>query len=93
MFVETFNKWQKERKRFLIKITIFTFVFFLALPLSIELFPNLMGRPIIGWMSLAWLFGFMQIVVTWILGWLYWKKAKKLDAQLKKAVHKLEAIE
>lgn len=92
-FMEVFNKWQKERKHFLVKITFFTFFFFLALPLSIELFPNFMGEPVVGWISFAWIFGFTQIIVTWILGWIYWKKAQKLDALLNEAVHELEAVE
>lgn len=91
--MERLNKWRKERKRFLTIISVFTFFFFLALPLSIELFPNFMAKPVVGWISLAWLFGFMQVIVTWLLCWIYWKKAKKLDALLQEAVRELEATE
>src|SRR5699024_12080474 len=75
------------------KVISFTFLFFLTLPISIELFPTFMNQPVIGWMTFAWLFGFAQIIVTWLLGWMYWKKAKRLDALLNEAVRELEAID
>jgi len=90
--METLNQWQKERKSFLMKVISFTFLFFLTLPISIELFPTFMNQPVIGWMTFAWLFGFAQIIVTWLLGWMYWKKAKRLDALLNEAVRELEAM-
>src|SRR5699024_6932883 len=90
--METLNQWQKERKSFLMKVISFTFLFFLTLPISIELFPTFMNQPVIGWMTFAWLFGFAQIIVTWLLGWMYWKKAKRLDALLNEAVRELDVM-
>lgn len=91
--METLKKWQKERKSFLIKLISFTLLFFIALPISIELFPTFMNRTVIGWVTFAWLFGFLQIIVTWLLGWMYWVKAKRLDELLNEAVRELEATE
>lgn len=78
-FMENFLQWKKERRKFLILITLFSVVFFLSLPISIGLFPKLMNMAPFGLFTLAWILAFLQIAMTWLIGYLYWHKMKQLD--------------
>jgi len=80
--VEVLKRWKSERRHFLIKISVFAFFFYMFLPISIGLFPDFMSTPRLGWVSWAWIYSFAQIGVTWLLGWIYWVKAKELDKLL-----------
>lgn len=91
--MEIFEKWKQERRKFILKMTIFSIVFFLSLPISIGLFPEFMSQPRFGWLSFAWLLGFAQIGVTWLLCWFYWLKAEQLDELLIEVKRQLEAAE
>lgn len=73
-------RWKKERRKFFTKIILFSLVFFLSLPIGIGVFPKAFtsSSPIMG-ISWAWLYAFMQVITTWIIGWIYWKKAKYFD--------------
>lgn len=91
--MEVLNRWKSERRKFLIKMTVFAFIFYISLPISIGLFPEFMGSPRFDWISIAWIYGFAQILMTWFLGQLYWWKSKELDALLVKVERETEAAE
>ncbi len=91
--MESLKKWKSERRTFLIKISVFAFIFYMFLPISIGLFPDFMGKPFISWISWAWVYSFAQIGVTWWLGRIYWVKAKKLDQHLVEMKREAEAVE
>lgn len=57
----------------------FASIFYFLLPVSIGFFPDFMSQPRIGWVSLAWIYSFTQVGMTWLIGWVYWTKAKELD--------------
>lgn len=91
--MEIIQEWKKMRKVFLIKLTSFAIVFYLSLPVSIGLFPEFMSQPRIGWVSIAWIYSFMQIGMTWILGFIYWIKSKQFDELIVKMKREAEAAE
>jgi uncharacterized membrane protein (DUF485 family) len=70
---------QRARRRFVIPATVFFLVFYLALPVSVAVAPHLMGRPVLGSLSLAFAFGLAQFVVAWLLATLYIVAAKSFD--------------
>jgi len=73
----------QEKKRFLLPMLIFLLVFYFMLPLSLAFFPKAMGRmSIIPGLSWGWLYTFLQIPMTWLLGWMYHQKSKKFDREL-----------
>lgn len=72
-------KWKQERRLFLIWITILALIFYLALPFSLAIIPETMNTSPIGSLSWAWIYAFIQVIMTWIIGWIYWIKAKQLD--------------
>lgn len=82
---EKYIQLMREKKLFLIRALSFSFVFYFMLPISLTLFPKVMNQisfiPGITW---AWLYAFSQIIMIWILGWLYHQKAKKIDRTLER---------
>ncbi len=77
--METIKRWKQERRLFLISITVLAIIFYLAFPLSLSVIPDTMNKPAIGNLSWAWSYAFLQVLMTWLLGWIYWIKAKQLD--------------
>ncbi|MCF3943667.1 DUF485 domain-containing protein [Oceanobacillus alkalisoli] len=75
-----YEKIWREKRRFILTAVSFAFLFYFLLPVSLIYFPETMNRqsfiPGVTW---AWAYAFLQIIMIWLLGWLYHLKAKKLD--------------
>ncbi|GGA93051.1 DUF485 domain-containing protein [Ornithinibacillus halotolerans] len=75
----------RRRNKLLVPIIILVFLFYFMLPLSLIFLPDVMNQtsfiPGITW---AWLYAFLQIPMTWTVGWIYHIKAKKFDEQIEK---------
>ena len=69
-----------RKKRFLIPLCAFFFVFYFALPVLTSYVPSVMNRPAVGAITWAWLFAFAQFVMIWALCGLYVRKAESFDA-------------
>ncbi|NBJ69088.1 DUF485 domain-containing protein [Roseburia sp. 1XD42-34] len=70
----------KRKKRFLLQMLVFLLAFYFMLPLSLALFPDFMNSTsILFEFTWGWLYAFLQIPMTWVLGWLYCRKAKQFD--------------
>lgn len=72
----------KQKKKFVISITIFSTAFYLMLPLSIVFFPHVMATPIWHYFNLGWVLAFAQFVMTWGIGLLYLYKARQFDQHI-----------
>ncbi|WHX99708.1 DUF485 domain-containing protein [Neobacillus sp. DY30] len=81
----SFQKLLSEKKKFIIPITIFFFCFYFALPILTS-FSTVLNNKFIGSISWAWVFAFLQFVMTWGLCMLYSKKAAKFDDLAEKVV-------
>lgn len=80
-----FQQLIQRKKRFLIPMTLFIMLFYFGLPLAISLYPTWMGRTIPGvYFSWAWLYAFVQLGMTWFVGWFYWRKAQTFDSLVEK---------
>ncbi|MEI3607167.1 DUF485 domain-containing protein [Pseudogracilibacillus sp. SE30717A] len=77
--MDTIKRWKQERRLFVVSITVLAIIFYLALPLSLSVIPDTMNKPAIANVSWAWIYAFMQVLMTWLIGWVYWIKAKQLD--------------
>lgn len=72
----------ERRKRLLFTLAL-VFLFYFMLPLSLTLLPELMNRTsFIPGLTWAWAYAFLQIPMTWIIGWLYHVKAKKFEEKI-----------
>ena len=77
---EKYIKLMRVKKIFLIRALSFSFIFYFMLPIGLTIFPEEMNKiSFIPGMTWAWLYAFLQIIMIWILGWLYHQKAKKID--------------
>jgi uncharacterized membrane protein (DUF485 family) len=74
----SFQALLSEKKKFIIPLTIFFFCFYFALPIMTS-YSTLLNNKFIGNISWAWVFAFLQFIMTWGLCMLYSKKAAKFD--------------
>ncbi|MDF2787834.1 MAG: hypothetical protein K0S80_932 [Neobacillus sp.] len=81
----SFQRLLSEKKKFIIPITIFFFCFYFALPILTS-YSTVLNNKFIGSISWAWVFAFLQFVMTWGLCMLYSKKAAKFDDLAEKVV-------
>ncbi|WP_042149797.1 DUF485 domain-containing protein [Paucisalibacillus sp. EB02] len=75
----------QSKKRILVPTIILVLLFYFMLPLSLIFFPDAMNQtsfiPGVTW---AWAYGFLQIPMTWLIGWIYHIKATTFDQQIEK---------
>ncbi|ULT56057.1 DUF485 domain-containing protein [Neobacillus drentensis] len=81
-----FQNLLSEKKKFIIPITIFFFCFYFALPILTS-YSTILNHNFIGSITWAWVFAFLQFVMTWGLCMLYSKKATKFDKLAEKVIH------
>jgi uncharacterized membrane protein (DUF485 family) len=74
----SFQTLLSEKKKFIIPLTIFFFSFYFALPILTS-YSTVLNTKFIGDITWAWVFAFLQFVMTWGLCMLYSKKAAKFD--------------
>lgn len=75
----TFQKLLHRKKRYIVKLTLFFFSYFLLLPILTSYFPTLMTYSVYGNLTFAWIFAFSQFAMTGIICYLYYHKAKSFD--------------
>lgn len=73
-----FQTLLSEKKKFIIPTTIFFFCFYFALPILTS-YSTILNHKFIGSITWAWVFAFLQFIMTWVLCMLYSKKAAKFD--------------
>jgi uncharacterized membrane protein (DUF485 family) len=81
----SFQKLLSEKKKFIIPLTIFFFCFYFALPILTS-YTTILNHKFIGSITWAWVFAFLQFVMTWVLCMLYSKKAARFDELAKEVV-------
>ena len=81
----------RARRQFIVPLTIFFLLFYLALPVGIALAPGFMNSPLLESLSVANIFGFVQIVVALALLALYMHKARSFDAKAQEIVSRATA--
>jgi uncharacterized membrane protein (DUF485 family) len=72
----SFKEYARKRKAFLIPATIFFVVFFFGLPILASFTTVLNGRAI-GPLTWAYVYGFAQFAMTWIVMHLYVNRANQ----------------
>lgn len=81
----SFKELLRKKKALIIPVVLFFLLFYFGLPLSVWLFPEMMeyerGPFHLPWW---WVYAFLQLIITWFLGWIYWVKAKGFDKMVEK---------
>jgi uncharacterized membrane protein (DUF485 family) len=75
-----FAELLRQKRRFILRATIFFVIYYFALPVLVGYFPAFMERKVLGPVNLAFLFALSQFVMAWGLAWLYVRKAAQFDA-------------
>ena len=75
-----FRALVRARRTFIVPATLFFLAFYLALPISIWLAPDVMSRPV-GHLTWAYVFAFAQIIMGWLLLAFYLLRSKGFDLQ------------
>lgn len=73
-----FQKLLQIKKRFIIPFTLFFLVFYFALPLMTS-YSTVLNQSFYGSITWAWVFAFVQFIMTWALCMIYSKKAGQFD--------------
>jgi uncharacterized membrane protein (DUF485 family) len=83
-----FRSLVATRRRFVIPATIFFVSYYLALPISVGFAPQLMSRPVIGPLTLAYCFALSQFAMAWILLAAYLMRARAFDLRAARIRHR-----
>jgi uncharacterized membrane protein (DUF485 family) len=73
-----FKQLMTAKKRFILPMTLFFFVFYFSLPI-LTAYTDVLNNKAFGDISWAWVFAFAQFIMTWTLCIIYTQKAKKFD--------------
>jgi uncharacterized membrane protein (DUF485 family) len=76
-----FRALVRARRRFVIPATIFFIAYYLALPISVGVIPQIMSRAVWGPLTLAYCFALSQFVMAWLLLAIYLWRARRFDLQ------------
>jgi uncharacterized membrane protein (DUF485 family) len=76
-----FRALVRARRRFVIPATIFFVAYYLALPILVGVAPQIMSRPVLGPLTLAFCFALSQFVMAWLLLAVYLWRARRFDLQ------------
>ena len=85
---EDFKNLLKAKRKFIVPLSIFFFVFYFTLPL-LTAYTKVLNTPAIGSITWAWVFAFAQFIMTWTLVTIYMKKAYSFDDMVNKIVKKV----
>ncbi len=79
-----FGELMRAKKAFIIPAVIFFLVFYMAMPVLAE-FTTVLDGQAIGALNWAYVYGFAQFLMTWILMHIYVNRAKKWDKLVEEA--------
>jgi uncharacterized membrane protein (DUF485 family) len=74
-----FHELQRVKRRFIVRGTIFFLIYYMALPVLVGYWPEMMKKPVWGKMNWAYLFALSQFFMTWIVCALYVRAARRWD--------------
>ena len=74
-----FRALLRSRRRFVVPATLFFIAYYLALPITAGFWPQLMSRPLLGPLTVAYCFALSQFVMAWLLLALYLYRARQFD--------------
>lgn len=86
-----FHALLRAKRRFIVPATLFFLIYYLALPVLVGWFPEAMKRPALGQVNWAYLFAFSQFLMTFMVAWIYMRKARQWDAMEHALLSDIEA--
>lgn len=74
-----FRSLLSQKAKFIVPATIFFLIYYLALPVLVGYWPDLMKKKVLGQVNIAYLFALSQFFMAWIIAFLYVRVAAKWD--------------
>jgi uncharacterized membrane protein (DUF485 family) len=74
-----FQQLLARKKKFIIVSTVFFVIYYFALLILVGWMPELMKKPVIGKVNLAYLFALSQFFMAWALAFIYTRQAAAWD--------------
>jgi uncharacterized membrane protein (DUF485 family) len=72
-----FQRLLVVKRRFIVRATLFLVVYYFALPVLVGWVPQLMSRPVLGPLNIAYLFALSQFFMAWCIAALYVREASR----------------
>lgn len=82
-----FRALLSRKSRFIIPATIFFLIYYLALPILVGYYPELMKTKVWGEVNVAYVFALSQFFMAWIMAFLYVRVAAKWDKSAASVIH------
>jgi uncharacterized membrane protein (DUF485 family) len=73
----------RSKRAFIFPASIFFIAYYFALPILVGWWPELMKKPVIGPVNIAYLFALSQFFMAWFIAFIYVRKAGEWDKQAK----------
>jgi len=81
------------KRRFIVRATLFFVVYYFALPVLVGWVPQLMSRPILGPLNIAYVFALSQFFMAWCIAALYVREAARWDQVASQIINRLSLTE
>ena len=76
-----------RKARFIIPATIFFLIYYLALPVLVGYYPELMKKKVWGEVNMAYVFALSQFFMAWIMAFIYVRVAAQWDKSAAEVIH------
>jgi uncharacterized membrane protein (DUF485 family) len=76
-----------RKARFIIPASVFFMIYYLALPILVGYWPELMKKKVWGEVNVAYLFALSQFFMAWIMAFLYVRVATQWDKAAAAVIH------
>ncbi|MCF7785227.1 MAG: DUF485 domain-containing protein [Prosthecobacter sp.] len=76
-----------QKKAFILPAFIFCMLYYLALPVLVGYYPEMMKTKVWGEVNVAYVFALSQFIMAWVLAFLYVRVAAKWDKSAAAVIH------
>ena len=76
----------RAKSAFILPASVFFILYYFALLVLVGWFPDLMKKPVVGPINIAYLFALSQFFMAWIVAFLYVRKAGQWDEQARQVL-------
>lgn len=87
-----FQDMLRAKRRFLLPCCAFFSLYYLAFLVLVGWFSDFVKQPVWGKVNLAYLLAISQFVMTWVLAYVYMRRAKRFDRQAAELLKQADLI-
>lgn len=75
-----------RKAKFIVAATVFFMAYYLALPVLVGYWPDLMKKQVFGKVNIAYVFALSQFIMAWTIAFIYVRVAAKWDREAAKII-------